>query len=556
MFKSRPLFLIVVTLCLLMTVIASYWVALMPQRNLGAMKADLLNRSGLVLDAKRAKIDIWNGFGVLLEDVTLSNVETSTWQLSAKSLATPGVFGGSVVVDQGVVDIDVSNFKAVTLFNHSRIMLRDGIVKLRDPARQAVVAVTDINGDISAVGAKGLQGQLAMVWGSHVSDLVFGIEDLERFATTGSPIDVTLKSKSMLLGFSGQGRAEKGLKLAGQVTAEAADIGGLFRWLGMSVQTLDSAGPAALQSGLETNGLAMTFGSLTGDIGGTSLKGKITLSAGADRPKLSGDLNVSALSLWGPKTGTSLLARPWPEEPLKVEDLAAVDLDLNFATEQLTLRQRNWGPVTAQLKSAAGSLELTVPEQIIAGGNGRLNVKATKVGGGLNLQSELDIKSAPAQLFLGGLVGFDMLDGAIDLNAAVKANGQSIAQFVSTLQGSLKLSSPKAIVQKIEVLPALSQPQKGWNLQESAKTENLLLEFDTTLNEGVAVLNSGRMSFNGVSLKPRGEIDILRQAVLIQLAPSGKNTDAKMSMTGQWLEPEFSAADILKSKTALTPPAN
>lgn len=556
MFKSRPLFLVVVTLCLLMAVIVSYWVALMPQRSLTAMKNDMLETSGLTLDAKRAKLDIWNGFGVLLEDVTVSNAADSTWQLSAKSVATPGLLGGRFVIDKAIVDIDVSSVKAVTLLNQSRITLRDGILKLRDPARQTVVAVTDINGDVSVVGAKGLQGQLAMVWGSQVSDLVFDIDDLERFATTGSPMDVTLKSKSMLIGFSGQGRAEKGLKLAGQAIAEAADIGGLLRWLGMSIETIDGTGAVTFQSGLETNGLAMTFGSLTGKVGGTSLKGNITLSAGADRPKLSGDLGISALSLWGLNTGSSLLAQPWSEAPLVVADISAVDLDVNVATDQLSLRQRNWGPVTAQLKSADGLLELVLPEQKIAGGNGRLTMKSQRVVDGLTVQVDLDTKSTPAQTLLGGLLGFDFLDGALNLNAALKANGKSIAQMVSTLQGPLKLSSAESVIQKIDVLPALSQPQKGWNLQESAKTEKLSFEFDMNLTEGVAGLNSGRLNFNGISLKPKGEIDILRQALLIQLMPSGKSTDAKMTMTGQWLQPQFSTAGVLKSTTALTPPAN
>lgn len=556
MFKSRPLFLVVVTLCLLMAVIVSYWVALMPQRGLRNLKADMLETSGLVLDAKRARLDIRNGFGVLLEDVTLSTSTTSTWQLSAKSMALPGLMGGNVVLDQAVLDVDVATVNAGALGFPNRITLRDGILKMRDPARQAVVAVTDINGEISAVGAKGLQGKLAMVWGSQVSDLVFGIDDLERFAMTGSPMDLTLKSKAMLFGFSGQGRADNGFKLAGQATADATDIGSFFRWLGMSVQTLDGGGAVALQSGLETTGLAMTFGTLKGDVGGTELKGGVTVAAGADRPKLSGNLNVVTLSLWGPKTDTSVLAQPWSEKPVPVSDFAAMDLDMTVPADQLKLRQRNWGAVTAQLKSSDGAMTMAMADQKMAGGMGQINVILAKAGAYLKMQAQLDIRSASAQTLLGGLLGLDVIDGAVNVTATLKANGQSMAGMVSTLEGPLKFSTQDAVLRKVDLLNAVSQPQKGWNPQDALRTEKMAFDFDTLLSEGVATLRSGLLRFNGVTLKPSGEIDTLRQAVAVQLAPSGKNTDANMFMRGTWLAPEFSAADSLKEKTAITPPAN
>ncbi len=556
MFKSRPLFLVVVTLCLLMAVIVSYWVALMPQRGLRNLKADMLETSGLVLDAKRARLDIGNGFGVLLEDVTLSTSTTSTWQLSAKSMALPGLMGGNVVLDQAVLDVDVATVNAGALGIPNRITLRDGILKMRDPARQAVVAVTDINGEISAAGAKGLQGKLAMVWGSQVSDLVFGIDDLERFALTGSPMDLTLKSKAMLFGFSGQGRADNGFKLAGQATADATDIGSFFRWLGMSVQTLDGGGAVALQSGLETNGLAMTFGTLKGDVGGSELKGGVTVAAGADRPKLSGNLNVATLSLWGPKTDTSVLAQPWSEKPVPVSDFAAMDLDMTVTADQLKLRQRNWGAVTAQLKSSDGAMTMSMADQKMAGGMGQINVILAKAGAYLKMQAQLDIRSASAQTLLGGLLGLDVIDGAVNVTATLKANGQSMAGMVSTLEGPLKFSTQDAVLRKVDLLNAVSQPQKGWNPQDALRTEKMAFDFDTLLSEGVATLRSGLLRFNGVTLKPSGEIDTLRQAVAVQLAPSGKNTDANMLMSGTWLAPEFSAADSLKEKTAITPPAN
>jgi hypothetical protein len=556
MLKSRPLFLIVITLCLLMAVIASYWVALMPQRTLRNLQAEMLETSGIALDAKLARLDVSNGFGTILEDVTLSNTGSSPWQLSAKSFSVPGMLGGSMMFDQAVLDIDVASVTAGTFRFPDRITFRDGVLKLRDPARQAVMAVTDINGDISREGTKGLQGQLAMVWGSHVSDLSFDIEDVERFAATGSPMDVTLKSKTRQLGFSGQGRADKGFKLAGQVTTEATDIGGFLRWLGMPVQVLDGVGTVSLQSGLSSSGLAFTFGTVTGDVGGAAVKGNIILEAGADRAKLSGDLNLSTLSLWGPKTNTSILAQSWSEKPLPVSDVAAVDLDLTVTAGQLKLRQRDFGPVNAQLKNAAGQMTLVMPDQKLGGGTGNFNITLTKSGAGLKMETAVDLKSVSAQSVLGGLLGFDALDGAVNVKANLKSEGQSIAGLVSTLAGQLKLSSPNVTVLSVALLPPLIKPQSGWNPEKGLQTGNVNYDFDFAIQEGIATLRSGVMNFDGIALKTKGEIDALRQALTLQLAPKGKNTDPKMSLSGPWAMPEFSASDVLKEKTAVTPPAN
>lgn len=556
MLKSRPLFLIVITLCLLMAAIASYWVALMPHRTLRNLQAEMLETSGIGLDAKLAGLDIGSGFGVKLEDVTLSNTGSSSWQLSAKSITLPGLLGGNLVVNQAILDVDVASVTAGTLRFPERLTIRDGILKLRDPSRQAVIAATDVNGDISSEGPNGLKGQLAMVWGSQVADLSFDIEDVERFVAAGSPMDLTLKSKNMLLGFSGQGRADNGFKMVGQATAAAPDIGSFFRWLGMPVQSLDGIGALSLQSGLSGTGLSYTFDKLSGDIGAAAIKGNIIFEAGADRAKLSGDLNLSTISLWGPKTGATILAQPWSEKPLPVSDLSSVDLDMTITTDQLKLRERDFGPVKTQLKNTAGQMALSLPEQNIADGTGNANINFSKSGADLKMESSADLKSATAQTLLGGFLGFDALDGTLNWSATVNGNGQSIAGLMSTLAGQMKFSSANATVQKINLKPPLTKPQSGWNAQDNLRTGDVRYDFEFSLQEGVATLRSGAMNFNGIDLNPKGEIDLLRQAFALRLSPKGKDTNPQMSISGPWSSPEFSASGVLKEKAAVTPPAN
>jgi hypothetical protein len=555
MLRSRPLFLIVITLCLLVVVVASYWVALLPQRTLNALKNEMLNSQGLVLEAKTARLDVGSGFGVVLDDVSISSPAVFSWSIAAKSMVMPGFTGGSYVVDRPVIDVDATRLNLKGLSLPETLLLRDGILKLRDPERQAVLAITDINGKVTTVGGKAVKGQLAMVWDAQVSDLSFEIEDIERFGTEGSPMDVTLKNNSMLFGFSGQGRADAGLQSIGRATAGAEDVGQFARWIGLPLKVLEGAGPMTLQSAVGTRGLSLNLSDFTGIFDEKRIEGELTLEAGADRSKLSGDLKVAAVSLLGAQSQASLLAQPWSETPLALDDVAAIDLDLKLSTEKLMLRQRDFGAVSVQFKSNDDALAITLADQPLAGGRGSVALSFLRVGS-KDIKAVFDLTSVSAQTVLGGVLDFAAIDGSVDLKADVTTKGASLAAWVSALAGTAKVKSPNLTVLGVDMVPLLVKPQTGWQVAPEKRTTAVVQNFELSLTEGVATVAAADMTFAGVGLKPRGEIDLLRQVLALQLSPKGKNADAKMSVSGPWVTPVFSTANPLTEKTAVSPPAN
>lgn len=553
MLKTRPLFLLVVTLCLLMVVVASYWVALLPQRSLRQLKQELLLTSGVVLDAKRARLVIGNGFGVVLDDISLTNPSDQPWQLTAKSATMPGVMGGDIALDQPVLDVDVSNVNAGILAMPYRTILRDGILKLRDPARRAVVAITDINGEISSEGAKGLKGQLAMVWGSQISDLVFDIEDLERFSASGSPMDVTLKSKAMLLGFSGQGRADKGFKLVGQATADAEEAATFFRWLGMPLQSLKGSGKFTAKSGISITGLSVALADASGKLGASEFSGQLTLAAGADRMALSGDLDISQLSILGPQKTASVFAEPWSEQVLPFTDAKAIEYNLNIKTAALVMRGRNLGGLAFKLTADGGNTSIGVSRQPFAGGHVEGNISLEGSVQRPDVFGAWQLEGVDAKLFMSGMFGFEPLEGPIDGVANFSSQGLHPAALISSLKGDFSLQSKSLGISGVDFKNLLAEPRVGWI---GALTKPMQMNLATTLNEGVMILGTSDIQSAEVTLKPRGEIDVLRQVFDIQLQPKGSGTDPKMMLTGPWNAPTFSNTVAAKEKTAVVPPAN
>lgn len=556
MFKSRPLFLIVITLCLLVVALASYWLALLPQRTLRILKAEVLETTGHRLEARKAKLNISNGFAVVLEDVSLENETSSSLSITAKSITVPGLFGGAIEVNHPLIDVDVTTLAAVPFQLAQSILIQDGTFKLRDTARKAVVAITDVNGEVLITSANVLQGRFALVWDSQVSDFEFSIEDNARFATSGSPLDFTLRSKNRLFGFSGQGRMENGLKLAGQTTLTSNELSTLFKWIGVRLQSLETVGGASLQSGFASDGLGISFDKLSGKIGTSDVQGNLTVEAGVDRPKLSGTLAFSNASLWGPKTTESDLHQPWSEKPFAVADLSALDINLAINVAAMTLRGQDLGSVAAQLKTDSDQLKVSLIEQPILGGTGSANFAFAKAGNGLRVESVATFKSVQAQNLFGAMMGFERLNGLFDFKANLKADGQSFAEVVSSLQGQVHMVAPAATVRTTNLSSLLAKPMDGWNTQTEAQTAGVNLDLAATLLEGVVTLGRSTLSFAGFTLKPQGEIDLLRQAVSIQLFPKGNTADPKMSMSGPWLQPRFSTEQVFKEKSIDTPPAN
>jgi hypothetical protein len=556
MFKPRPLLLILLTLCLLAIAVGSYAVAILPQKALRNFQAELFQSSGYRVDVSRAHFDVAGGFAVVLDDAVLSSTTDATWTVSANSITLPGLFQNTLLIDQAVIDVDLSKLTAKSFIALPTVQFHDGVVKLHDPAKKAVVAITDLNGQMTFTASKNLVGQFSFVSGSRVSDFSFSIETADRLASSGSPMDFTWKSKNMVFAFSGQARMRDGLKTVGQITAEAKDLGAFTDWLGMAWESLKTIGPLRIESGFATEGLALAFNDVTGVVSGSAIKGRVALEAGADRPKLSGELAVSAVSLWNTAPSTSVLARPWSEKTLAISDVAAVDLDLTLEVKALKLRDRLLGALRVSFETENDGLKIIVPEQAIADGRGVMMLALTKAQTDLVIENQLKLTSVDASKFLGGVFGFDRLGGRMNVETNLKAKGGSIAGLISTLEGQMKLSSAAAATLNIDLKKPVMKPQNGWNEQEPTQTNALRFEVPLTLSEGVAQLGATLLGFEGVSLKPLGEIDLLRQAVKIQLLPTGKNTISTMAMRGPWGYPSFSAADVLPEKPAIIPPPN
>jgi AsmA-like C-terminal region len=549
MTKSSPLLLLVATLCLVIAVLAAFWIGLMPQRLLANLSRQLKMEQGLILEAKSPRMGFDGGPVLKLQAVSMAS--DSGFDMTARDvqidLGYAALFGGKPAplrVDFGapVITLDMAKAGASNIGLAPEISVHDAVIRLKDSRNGNALALSDINGKLTLAG--NLKLDVSFLQNGNLTTLSADIESAERFADAGSPADITLASREKILSFSGRAKLKQGLELDGQMSLEGAEAQTAFAWLGMPFQALAGAGEIKLTSGVSTQALEASLSKIVAQIGGQDLAGQATVKAGPDRVGVKADITMPALSLL---PNTNPLASPWSEVPFSTADLSALNADINLNTENLILRQYTWGPADLSVNMAANTASLDLKTKTTT-----LNIKASPTHPLLGLEVDLQSTAADAKTLFGGLLGFDMLSGPIDLSFKATASGNTAAAVASTLKGRVTVTAPKLNISSIDVAAQLATPGEGWQTSAAA-TSAMGVAIDAEMTDGIAALTKADLILPSGIIKLKGEVDLLRQAFDLRATPKGK----VQAITGTWTRPLFAAeAGVAPPLRPVTAPAN
>jgi hypothetical protein len=553
MTNSRPLLLIVITLCLILVSLTVFWIAAMPQQLLGTLKRSIASQGNYALDATSPTLSFRDGLALRLENVTLGNSTSASLsagrmdiKLGLTSLFGGGIVADDVVLDTAVITLDVSETSSLPKLFARRITLQESTLRLRDEKRLAVVGLSDVNGHLAMQPDGAAKADLTFLLADQLTSFVAEAENAERLFTTGSPADISLSTPRMLISFSGQAKLSAGIALAGQSIIESEDAAALFRWLGMPFDALVGVGHFSLEGGVVMQNLSTQFDKFEARVGTESVTGTASISAGPDVMNLAGEWSVPRLSMFASEL---LYATPWSEKPFSVADVTAANLDVKLNVGHLLLRGRDMGAVAVSLKTADQRITVSLPRQPFATGETEAAFVFTQDKGALTLDAKIEATAVDAKLILGGILGLDAVQGPIDLSVTTKQQGNSLADLISTTSGIMKLASKNLSVAGSDLSTRLSTPGSGWQASAGASTTGLTLQTTAVLTDGIATLDQATLKLGSVVLKPRGEVDVLRQAFALQLSP-------KTTMTGAWTAPVFAKGELPQIKSAATPPAN
>ena len=547
--KSSPLLLLVATLCLVITVLAAFWIGLMPQRLLANLSRQLKMEQGLMLEAKSPRMGFDGGPVLTLQAVSIAS--DSGFDMTARDvridLGYAALFAGKPAplrLDFGapVIALDISRTRAPRLGFAPEISVHDAVIRLKDSRNGSALALSDINGKLTL--ANNLKLAVSFLQNGNLTTLSADFESAERFADAGSPADITLASREKILSFSGRAKLKQGVELDGQMSLEGAEAQTVLPWLGMPFQALAGTGEIKLTSGVSTQGLEASLSKIVAQIGGQDLAGQATIKAGPDRLSVMADITMPSLSLL---PTTNPLASPWSEVPFSIADLSALNADINLKTENLVLRQLKWGPADLSVNMAANSASLGLKTKTTT-----FNVKASPARPLLDLDIDLQSTAADGKTLLGGVLGLDFLSGPADLSFRATASGNTTAALVSTLKGRFVFTAPKLDISSIDVAAHLATPGEGWQTS-AAGTSAMGVAVDAEMTDGIAALTKADLILPSGIIKLKGEVDLLRQAFDLRATPKGK----VQAITGTWTRPLFAAeAGVAPPLRPVTAPAN
>jgi hypothetical protein len=532
MVKSRPLFLLVATLVLVMLALGMFWYAILPQHLLAQVTGNLKSTQGLALEAHAPKLRFANGLVLQLEDVALTqddmtvvSAQTVNIGLSPVAFFGGGMEGDEVELQSPIFTVELRGGLGKLPLGIRRMTWRDGILRLKDKTHKSVVAIADVNGQFTrnSDGAGTLSA--SFILNNRLSTLAADIADVGRVTRDGSPVDMVLASNGQTLSVSGRLKADETLAVDGQLLVQSAGAAELLAWLGTPLQSLPATGQLTGEAGISTQGLEASFNKLKLITKDHVLGGELTIHAGPDKTAVKGELTLNSISLW---PNANVLALPWPETELPIDDFFAADVDLKVLVEKLDLRGVDVGSVLMEAQHTNGALSLKLGEG--------LSAQVTQHRGDVKIDATINAISIAAEKWTKALLGTVLFEGAVDVNAKLSASGKHWAGMVSTLQGEFVAEATKAAF-NIDLAAHGKATSGGWKPGKTSASLNL----KTRLAEGVALLDGSTLRHTDVTFAPKGEVDLLRQAFDLSLNPRGKTTDKDLRLTGRWLDPRFAS---------------
>ncbi len=226
------------------------------------------------------------------------------------------------------------------------------------------------------------------------------------------------------------------------VGLEHPDLARLLAVLGLAEGLDPALGGIDLSGQVEGDPYRLRLQDLSGVIGPTDLRGRLSADLSGARPAFDLDLETGDLPLrlllaaagtGDGETGTA--GARWSEEPMDMTLLTDHDARVDLEMAALTHGELRIEDARLEAELADGLLDLQRLDGTLHGGELQI---AGKVNAGEELHLGLALSAQDVDMggLLHSLAGFGRLSGPLSLNASLAARGLSEADLVATLEGA------------------------------------------------------------------------------------------------------------------------
>lgn len=522
----------------------------------------ILNRTGNLLSVSGGhSLQFSPYFGIALYDVSWGNVVTAKkltfpitfmqilgWQSSSNNFELEQPLFNVGVDGQGrsKIGFPQSGSGAKTNVDEPlpaplHVTVKDGNIHYQNDASGKAFSLTAMDGVIDVdVGdeiifkAAGLLAQQRV----HFSG---DLKSLPRAFGEGSPFDFNLEGAGASFGFTGRLVAAKGIDLAGIGTVETADAARLFEWLGADLKGIQTKLPLSIAAGIESESSIFLLKKADIRFARMQAQGDVSFSNAGVRPNITLDLKVDDLNtnLYAPAAENIVPNGSWNDKSFDFTDINAFDAQFRLTANRLQYGAFSVGPaeIEGQLKDSILNVKITNVDI----GNFDVNLDAHQSPPILDLNFALALPKA--ETFMSSSMHMNWLAGPLNTKGTLNAIGASPSAMIGTLKGNVEALSEAAALNGVDIAKfgahVLAEPVEGWQGETTSPTA---FKTKFIVDDGVATVESARLTAPGVKIAMTGEVDILRQALNLVAEMNLNRIDgnpAKIKIDGAWAKPHF-----------------
>lgn len=451
------------------------------------------------------------------------------------------------------------------------VRVRDGVLRYSDPRTPVQEEASGIDLSLST----GAADEPITLTGSvrwHDEDIglqaeIASLRDL--LGREPSFLSAKLKSSVLDAEFQGQAAVSGPVRLDGTLTLEAPDLRRLAGWIGTAVPEGKGYGALSVAGQLQAKGDGIELSHASIRLGGSTARGLIAVSQGAQRPHLTADLDIdqidfNAFSGRQPQGGTRRGPAGEPGDApsadlLDLSALARVDADVRLGIGGILHKDLKIGRTALAATLSGGVLRTNVKEAELYGGRGGGTVDIDASGPVPSFEARLVLEEVEARSFLEDRAGFDGIDGRARIGLALAGEGQSERQMVEALRGTAELKVNDGALLGIDIPRMIRTLKEGripsFERAPGDRTPFHQLTASFTLEKGTARTSDLKLvsplfaaSGSGTTDLTRRQIDYSVRAHLTP-PPSGQGgasqalagLELPLRITGPWRAPKITA---------------
>ena len=449
----------------------------------------------------------------------------------------------------------------VPIFNH--VEIRRGRLTYRD-ARTG----EEMRFDLDRVSAKAESFDAPMeidaggAWNGAPFSVSGTVESLASVAS-GGPARLELEAEAFgfdarLAGTVAEPGEPDGLDLS--VAVRGADLSTLAPLAGPGLPKL---GPVAFDARLKGGADKLRIEDLKAALAASDLSGRIDLVLSGPRPRVSGVLESSGIDLAGLRPELAGSSRPagagssakrqevqpdrvFPDGPLPLDALKAVDLDLTLSVERLAGYSVPVGAVQAGISLDNGMLSVKPFSATVAGSrvDGELRIDAHGATPSFRLAAgapELDLGRLLEETGATGL-----FEGKVKASIDLAGSGGSVAALMAGLDGHIRLvgGSGRLKTEALDaavggagaVLGTLLSGRKQWTLVNCAVAS-------IGIEKGRATSRAAVIDTEYSTVAAKGTADLASETLDLTVEPRAKSATLNIAVPvlvrGTFANPEF-----------------